>query len=586
LRTPEQQHQPQHLRLYQHRQRPRSERQRVVLHNFTSRRILTINYTFSRNRNLTSPFFAYHDNVAARLGIQGVSPDPLNWGPPTLNFTNFAGMSDATASLARSQTSSLGSSMMWVHGTHTISFGGDFRRQQNNRNSDPNGRGSFTFNGYATSLISDGAAVAGTGFDLADFLLGTPDAATVRYGASSLYFRGSVFDLYMQDDWRIRPTLSVNFGLRWDYQTPVEEKYDRLVNLATGPYFTSITRIQPGQTDPYTGRTMPSALVNGDRNNFSPRLGVAWRPSSKRSTVLRAGYGLYYNTSVYSNVASQMAQQPPLATAYSLNIQTSPLLSMADAFSNPAHTRTSTLTSNTFAVDPNYRVGYVQQWSFSIQQNLPHSFMTTVGYQGSKGTHLDRQFQPWVTPPNSPASGYPTGYVYQTFGGNSIYHAASVQLMRRFRAGLSAGASYVFSKSIDDGGAAGGGNRAQAWRNFRAERGLSRFDPRHAGHVIYSYSTGAGQDGGRLVSGWKGVLVKDWTIMSQIQVNNSNPMTATTGGNQVSAGSVSQTLRADATGIPLKPAPEGKLFNPAAFAVPAAGCGATPDATPLPGPCW
>ncbi len=334
-------------------------------HNFTSRIIGTLNYTFSRNRNLSSPFFANKTNIAALLGIQGVSTDPLNWGPPNLSFTNFAGLSDGTASLRRTQSSSVGGSLMWVHKTHNLSFGSTFQRQQNNRDSDPNGRGAFSFNGYATSVIVNGAAVAGTGFDLADFLLGTPDVATVRYGNPSLYFRGSLFNVYMQDDWRLNARISLTFGVRWDYQTPVTELYNRIVNLDIAPNFTAISAVQPGQTGTLTGRQYSSALVNPDRNNFSPRLGIAWRPSSKRSMVLRAGYGMYYNTSVYSNVASQMSQQPPLATALNLNIQNSPLLSMGDAFTNPANNRTNALTTNTFAVDPNYKIGYVHQWNFS-----------------------------------------------------------------------------------------------------------------------------------------------------------------------------------------------------------------------------
>ncbi len=545
-------------------------------HNFSSRRILNLNYTFSRNRSLATPFFANKDNVAARLGIQGVSTDPLNWGPPSLNFTNFAGLSDSNASLARSQTSSVSAGMLWVYKTHNLSFGTDLRRQQNNRYSDPNGRGTFGFNGYSTSRISDGAAVTDTGFDLADFLLGTPDTATVRYGVPSLYFRGWLFDVFMQDDWRLSSGLSINFGVRWDYQSPVTELYNRLVNLQIAPYFTSIAPVQPGGA-------YPAALINGDPNNISPRLGIAWRPSAKHSTVIRTGYGIYYNSSVYSGIASQMAQQPPLATAWNLNIQNSPLLSLADAFTNPLNTRTNTLSTNTFAINPNYKVGYVQQWSFSLQQNLPYSFQTTVNYMGSKGTNLDQQFQPWVTPPNAPQAAYPTGYVYETFGGTSIYHAASIQLMRRFRGGLSASGSYVFSKSIDSG-ATGGALLAQDWTNLRAERGLSSFDQRHTVNINFSYSTGQGRRGAGLVSGWKGQLVKDWTISSQIQVHNSNPMTATTGGNQVSAGSVLQTLRASATGTPLEPAPAGKLFNPAAFGIPVAGQWGNAARNTIPGP--
>ena len=553
-------------------------------HNFTSRIISTLNYTFSRNRSLSSPFFANKTNIAALLGIQGVSTDPLNWGPPNLSFTNYSGLSDGTASLRRPQTSSVGGSLMWVYKTHNLSFGSTFRRQQNNSDSDPNGRGAFSFNGYATSAIVNGAAVTGTGFDLADFLLGTPDTATVRYGNPSLYFRGSVFSVYGQDDWRLNPRISLTFGIRWDYQTPVTELYNRMVNLDIAPNFTAISAVQPGQTGALTGQQYSSALVNPDRNNFSPRLGIAWRPSSKRSSVFRAGYGVSYNTSVYSNVASQMSQQPPLATAFNLNIQNSPLLSIGNAFTNPANIRTNALTVNTFAVDPNYKIGYVHQWNFSLQQNLPYSFQTSITYQGAKGTNLVRQFQPWVTPPNAATAAYPTGYTYETYGGNSIFNGVSISLMRRFRGGLSANGSYTFSKSIDDGGAAAGGNMAQNWLNFRAERGLSSFDQRHNLSINFSFSTGQGRRGAGLVTGWKGLLVKDWTITSQIQVHNSNPMTATVGGNQVSRGSTSQTLRADATGITLSPQVAGQIFNPAAFAVPAAGFWGDAGRNTIPGP--
>ena len=141
----------------------------------------------------------------------------------------------------------------------------------------------------------------------------------------------------MQDDWRLNSRMSLNFGVRWDYQTPVTELYNRMVNLDIAPNFTAISAVQPGQTGALTGRQYSSALVNSDPNNISPRLGIAWRPSAKQSTVFRAGYGMYYNTSVYSTVASQMSQQPPLATALNLNIQNSPLLSMGDAFTNPAN---------------------------------------------------------------------------------------------------------------------------------------------------------------------------------------------------------------------------------------------------------
>ncbi len=555
-------------------------------HNFAARLVGNLNFTFSRNRTLTTPYFAsLGRNIAGELGIGGVSTDPLNWGPPSLSFSNYANMSDAAASLNRSQTSSLTASLMWVRGSHNMSMGGDFRRQQINRYSDSNGRGSFGFNGYATSLIASGAAVTGTGYDLADFLLGVPDTASVRYGTSALYFRGSMYDAFIQDDWRMNARLSLNLGLRWEYQAPMTEKYNRLINLQIAPNFTAITAVQAGSVNPATGKAYTAGFVKPDWNNFSPRIGIAWRPSAKLSTVLRAGYGIYFNSSAFSQITNQMAQQPPLASAVSLNIKNSPLLRIANAFTSSANVN-SAISQNTYALDPNYHIGYVHQWNFAIQQNLPYSFQTSLSYQGSKGTGLDREFLPWVTPPNAAAAPYPSGYVYQTNGGNSIYNAASVMLTRRFRGGLTASANYVFSKSIDSGGAGGPGAAATAqnWLDLSAERGLSSFDQRHSLGINFSFSTGQGRRGGGLVQGWKGQLLKDWTITSQIQVRSSSPMTATLGGNQTSSGALSQTLRAQATGVSISPVSGGTILNAAAFTTPAAGTWGNAGRNTIPGP--
>ena len=115
--------------------------------------------------------------------------------------------------------------MLWIHRPHNIRFGGDFRRMQFNSLSQQNGRGSFTFTG------------ANTGSDFADFLLGTPDTVQLALGNADKYFRSASYDLYITDDWRIGPTLSINYGLRWEYSAPAYEKYGRMVNLDVLPAF-------------------------------------------------------------------------------------------------------------------------------------------------------------------------------------------------------------------------------------------------------------------------------------------------------------------------------------------------------------
>jgi len=163
-------------------------------HTFTAKVTNNLQYNFSRMRQLSEPYFADKTDVAAQLGIAGTSGSPWNWGPPNLSFTNYGGLSDGNYSLNRNQTSALGESLSWVRGTHNLSFGADYRRQQSNQLSDSNGRGSYSFDGQATSLLVDGVAQSGTGYDLADFLLGTPTSSSIRYGNADKYFRGSTSD--------------------------------------------------------------------------------------------------------------------------------------------------------------------------------------------------------------------------------------------------------------------------------------------------------------------------------------------------------------------------------------------------------
>ena len=554
-------------------------------HNFTTRLINSMSFTFSRQAQLASPYFSGLTNVEGALGIQGVATDPLNWGPPSLNFTNYGGLSDRTASFLRQQTSAATESLMWVHAKHTLTFGGGFRRQHWDTQNNSNPRGSFTFNGDATSNYINGVPVPNTGLDLADFMLGIPDTAAVQCagggatnlcnGDPSYYFRGDVISAYVTDDFRLTQRFSLSFGARWDYQTPVNELHNQIVNMAFGPNFTSYVPAVPGAVNPYTGQRFPNALVKSDPLNISPRFGLAWKPSAKKSTVVRGGFGVSYNTSAYSNMAMRLSQQPPQARSLNLNILSNlPLLqaggiTMANALSL-AGTVGTNLSSNTYAIDPNYKIGYAQTWTLAIQQNLPYSFQSTVTYTGVKGTDLDRTFQPWVSPPGSTIpsflAGFPPGYTYETYGANSSYNAISGQLLRRFSGGVSVSTTYTFRKYL--------GEYApdMDWQDFRLNRG-PMVGPDQLG-ITGSYSTGQGMRGAGLLTGWKGHLVKDWTIQTSITMASGNPLTPSCAGNAcISTGSNSLSSRPEYTGVGLAPVPlqPNQYFNTAAFVTPPAG---------------
>jgi hypothetical protein len=534
-------------------------------HNFSTRVINNVRYTFSRSRNLGLPYFAAQGiNVAGDLGINGTSQAPRNYGPPTLNFTNYGGLTDGISSLARNQTSSAGDSLIWVKGAHNMTFGVDYRRQQFNRNSDSNGRGSFTFTGLTTSSVINGVAATGTGYDFADFLLGLPDTSALRYGNGDLYFRSSYWDAYVNDDWRLSTKLTLNGGFRWDYGTPISELYNRMVNLAVAPGFGGITQVFPGQNG------LPDTLIHPDRNNFSPRIGFAFRPGTKRNLVIRGGYGMYYNSAVYTTIANNMAQQPPLSNTLSIATSAAQPLTLANGFIIPANNP----ITNTYAIDPNYRTGYAQIWQLAVQSDLGRNLVGTITYNGTKGTRLDQLIAPNSVPSGAKASPFPSGYQYEMSNGDSIYHGISFQLQRRFRNGISANAIYTFSKSIDNVGTPGAlGTPAQDFTNLTAERAVSATSRTHVANFNWQYSTGVGRAGGTLVNGWKGVLLKDWTFTNAISVGSGLPLTPTVGGIRAISGGTGITgaIRANATGLSVTDAPAGEPFNFAAFAIPAAG---------------
>ncbi len=557
---------------------------------FTSTLINNLRLDFSRNRADTLPYFAYGTDVAGELGIQGTSRDPANYGPPDLSFTNFSSLADANLSRRTDQSTGIDNGVTWVRGKHNLSFGFSYRRTLANQLSDTNGRGSYSFSGLVTSAFDDqGNPLSGTGYDFADFLLGFPQSSTIRYGTPSTYFRGAMYGAYAQDDWRVGSNLSVNVGLRYDYAQPTYEKYDREANLDIAPGFTAVSVVTADGTGPYTG-AYPRALIDPDKNNVAPRIGIAWRPFGKATTQIRSGYGIYYNGSIYNQLASRLAQQPPFAYSNTLNTSIDSPLTILDGFlSSPSLAE----ITNTYAVDRGYRTGYAQTWNLSVQQNLPWALVLEVGYLGTKGTRLDIQRLPNQAAPGSPADsedrrliGNAVGFTFESAEGNSIYHAGQFRLMRRFRRGIAFNALYTWSKSIDNVSTYGGGRTVvvQNDKDLAAERGLSSFDQRQTLSLNFNLTSPVGLRGTRPAEGLAGTLLKDWTLNGGITVQSGTPFTALVLGNRSDAGGtgVVGSARADATGLPVT-AGSG-FFNTLAFAVPAAGAFGDAARNTIPGP--
>jgi hypothetical protein len=529
-------------------------------HRFGQKLYARFGYKYSRSNSTTTPFFANRENVSGLAGITGNNQDPLYWGPPNLSFASgISTLNDGQPSHPRSQSSGVTSDDYWNHGPHNVRFGGEFRRQQINLLSQQNARGSFSFTGAAA------------GSDLGGFLLGVPDTSSLAFGNADKYFRSAAYTAYATDDWRMNSSLTLNIGVRWEYGSPISELYGRLVNLDIVPGFVAVAPvISRNPVGPLTGQHYPDSLVRPDKHGIQPRIGLAWRPLPASSMVIRAGYGVYYNTTVYNLLAGEMAQQSPLSKSLSVQGTRANPLSLANGFNaSPA------ITPNTFAIDPNFHVGYAQNWDVSIQRDLPGALVVTALYLGIKGTRAQQEFLPNTFPTGAnPCVGCPTGFAYVTSNGNSTRESGQLQLRRRMHNGIAASLQYTYAKAIDDAALGGRGQGtaviAQDWLNLAGERGLSNFDQRHLLALQMQYSTGMGVGGGTLLSGWRGAMFKEWTITTQISAGSGLPQTPIYVA-AVQGTGVTGSIRPNYTGASLYDAPEGFALNPAAVAKPLPG---------------
>ncbi len=538
---------------------------------FTTRFRGTVSFNFNRSSNQTYPFFSNRQNISGLAGIGGNDQDPLNWGPPSLSFTSIAGLSDQNASVNHSQSNTTTYSGTWGHGRHGITFGGDLTFLQTNLISQSNPRGTFVFNGASTQQYdSSGNAIPGTGLDFAGFLLGIPDASRIAFGNADKYYRSKRADLNISDDWRVAPGLTLNIGARWDFSSPVSEKYNRLVNLDVAPGFTSATPVVASKSlkGALTGQTYPDTLVKANWREFQPGIGFSWRPLPASSMVVRGGYSLRYQPSAYQPFVGQMATQSPLSTALNITNSPSAPLTLAHGFYAPPNQLT-----NTFALDPNLKVAYSQVWNIGVQRDLPFSLVMNATYTGTKGTHLLQAFVPNTYPTGAanPCPSCQSGYTYYTSGGNLEAQQGVLQLRRRLHNGFTADLKYTYGKILTDAASLGGGlgNPAQNWLNLEGERGRAPGDQRHNVQLNMQYTSGMGIGGGTLMSGWRGRVLKDWTFGDSITFGSGLPITPTYAG--LISGGVQGTIRASYIGKSVYDAPEGFYLNPLAVTAPFAG---------------
>lgn len=534
------------------------------------------NVSWNRTNGQTMNYFTNGPDVETQLGILGpdgsaLSAMSLNFGLPSVQLSDIAGLNEQQPRFAITQTISVSETLSWIHGKHNLRFGGDYRRVHNDFLSSPNATGSFAFTGLFTQ---NAAGDAGTGSSFADFLLGLPQQSTLNASVSKSYLRDNVFDAFATDDWRWLPSFTVNAGLRYEYFAPYTEKNGRLGEVLTTPTngFATQAQVLAGQGG------LPEALVEPFRTGFAPRVGIAWRPAKLKQTVVRAGFGINYTTGAYSTFATAMAHQPPFTNEQTNQeidangaptsgcVLTGSCLTLANGFPAPA-------TVGNYAVDPHFKLPYVQTWNLDIQKTLPWGIVMNVGYNGSKGNHLDIVSAPRALA-SSPGTN-PTNLIFRYEQGAAFYkfNAGTLRVNKRMSNGLAIGANYQYSHAIDNAGAVGGvgGVGAQDWTNLLDEEGNSSLDQRHKVSGNYLYELPFGQDKHWFTTGTASHVMEGFSVSGNFTFATGLPLTPVFLGSQQSvACGTGGTFRPSLTGAPLNRSTGRQWFRGAAFSEPAA----------------
>jgi hypothetical protein len=448
----------------------------VGYHRFTS--ISNVNWNRSNSRT-TNFFTDTTNNPAATASITVPNNVPLNYGIPNISLSNgIEGLSETQPSFFIAQTIAFSEVLSWIHGKHNVRFGGDYRRVHRDFLAGSNATGNFAFTGLFTE---DPAQDPTTGSSIADFLLGLPQSTTLNSSEAKSYLRDNVYDAYATDDWRVLSSLTLNFGVRWEFFAPYTEKYNHLADVATNPDAGFTSEIE--QTAGMNG--LPDSLVLPWHKAFQPRVGLAWRVPKIKQTVVRAGFGTNYTVGEYAGFATTMAHQPPFTdeqtnqesvgnTASTACAQAGTCFTLANGFPASA-------TVGNYALNPNYGLPYVMAWNLDIQKTLPWGIVMNLGYNGTRSNHLDVELAPRALP-SSPGTD-PSALLFNYDEAAAFYkmNAATVRVNKRLSKGISMGANYQYGHAIDNATSVNGsgGSLVQDWQNPAAEEGHSVLDIRH-----------------------------------------------------------------------------------------------------------
>ena len=459
-----------------------------------------------------------------------------------------------------------------LRGSHSLKFGIEGSRYHFNTRGADNQRGTLYFDGSRNSLMPKTIANSEASV-LADLLLGLPYQATITIGQFGRGYRQWAIAGYAQDNWRLTRRLTVNSGLRYDYNTPWTEVNRKLSNFVPGSGLTA------GLQD----------LYSSSGRNFAPRLGFAYDLSGNQQTVVRGGFGVLFETLLQASTVQQIENNAPYSASAITNSPT-PFSTTGALTTTLLDLRSAAQPSNSIASVPAHlKTPYSLQYFLEVERAFGRAWLITAGYHGTRGVHLPFNYNinqvplDLLTVPQraeiATASAGPAGTAsvvnalrpYPAFNtislfandATSSYHSLQTKVERRFKGGLNLIAGYTWSKAIDDASDFASSDPSESVLNSRRidmQKGLSSFDVPHRFTAAFNYVVPAPHLK-RLFGGWQVNGVVTW--------QSGQPFTPYT--SQFDPYRNESFNRLNVIGDPNKNVPAGLAYNPAAFDLPALG---------------
>ena len=441
----------------------------------------------------------YRDNIPsygqnyppAGLAVPGVPDNSTVNGLTLFQPSGYIRIGEPgyTPTFSTSQEFQYGDTLSIIHGKHVIKLGPEVRFSQFNLFQVGQPRGRFSFSGEFTA--DSPSSGDGSGNGLADMLLGDPTTSVI---STLTYFgnRQHTYGAFVQDDYKVTSTLTLNFGLRYDYTTPISEAHNRQSNFdfATGQLIVAgVNGASPG-------------LTTMDKDDFAPRAGLAWSPAFRKGkTVIRAGYGRFFS---YQEIRTG----DPLQLGYNLPFffepsfvsdGITPVLTVSGGF--PSLNLSQAKFAGVTSVDSRLHAPVNDEWNFNIQNQLPGNILFEVAYVGAKSTHLQVLVDHNQDPTPGPGS-VQSRRPYPQYGpftsiedhGNSTYESLQLKAEKRLSHGLMFLSAFTYGKSINDQPEiCCNGPWPQNSYNLKSEKGLSDFDNRFRWVSSFDYELPVGK---------------------------------------------------------------------------------------------